>query len=168
MKEETLRYRVLERGITSKAVARGLEAMHAARFLVKDHRKYRGGPWLRPTLPSGWRAEAEAVASCRSLLSINRIADEHLGGQLDRHLKNLRFEADSNMSSSEPRGARMVPKKRRTISGPPGCITRARQLNHNEYSYGSYKHRELKRGLKPSAVVAAEDLRRPHPRMSGR
>ena len=146
MKTETLRYKRLEGGITSKAVALGLEAIHAARQMLKDPRGCRGGPWPRPTLPPDWRALAKRVAACRSLLTLNGIADECIGGRLDRHSKDARFAADPEATPNAIRGAKYSAAKSNK-SGVPGNVTRKRQLQRGDYARGSERHLRLKRGV---------------------
>ena len=50
MKKDTLAYDYLEEDAPSRAHARALEAMHAARLILRDEAGNRGGPWSIPTL----------------------------------------------------------------------------------------------------------------------
>ena len=50
MDRDTLVYIYIEEDLPSRAHARALEAIHAARFILKDEAGSRGGPWSMPTL----------------------------------------------------------------------------------------------------------------------
>jgi len=168
MDPDTLWYETLEDEIPSREAARALEAMHAARLVLKDVSANRGGPWLRPTLFSGWQELARRVAACRSLLSLSALAAEVPGGRLDKHMQGARFEADPDAGPATARADRAVVVKIR--SGSRGCMgsdTRKRQLAMNEYKHGTSKHRKLTRGVDVSARIRRSNERRQTPRASG-
>jgi hypothetical protein len=169
MDPDTLWYETLEDDIPSADAATALEAMHAARFVLKDVSANRGGPWLRPTLFSGWKELAQKVASCRSLLSLSALAAENPGGRLDRHMKGQRFEADPDAGPETPRAARavVVKKSRSGSTGCCGCKTRKRQLAMKEYKAGSPRHRRLIRGVDTTTRIRVLNEKRKSPRASG-
>jgi len=169
MLPDTLWYEVLESDIPSIGAARALEAIHAARFVLKDARSNRGGPWLKPTLFPNWKELAQRVAACRSLLSLSALADEMPGGQLDKHLKGQRFETNPDAGPDTPRAARAVPvaKTRSGSSGCPGNETRRRQLDAGDYKEGSPTHRRLVRGVDVQARIRQSNEARKQARASG-
>ena len=94
------------------------------------------GWMLLGTLPPDWRPLAKRVAACRTLLSLNAIADECSGGQLDRHSKDRRFVSDPTAERTTARGAKYKATKVKK-SGIPGNLTRKRQLEDLEYARAS-------------------------------
>ena len=105
MRKDTLKLQILEQGIPSKEQALVLEALHAARQMVRFPFLARGGPWVRPTLPLVKLApQIKAVAACRTLLRVNEVASQFsLTCNLQKHLKDLAFE--SSASAGSYRGA---------------------------------------------------------------
>ena len=156
MKKESLEYYGIEKSIASKAAARGWEAIHAARFLLKDSTANSGGPWLKPTLPNGWRPLVERGSAGRSLppLSVSAAGDHT--GRLWEHLKGFTFQNQKANGTlpGNPRGARAVALKSRSGSRAyPGHTTRKKQLAQGLYSKGSAMHRRLHRGLASPAFM---------------
>lgn len=112
MQVSTLKYTALEEHISTKAAALGWEAIHAARDVLRDSAANRGGPWLRPTLPSDWMEVASKVAKCRSLPSLSAIKDP--SGRLEKHLKGHAFVVDPNVDRTAPRGAQAISTRSRS------------------------------------------------------
>ena len=123
---------VLEDGIPSKDHALAMEAIHAARAIKKDSKRVRGGPWLRPTLDEGWKAEVEAVARMTQPWQLSVFAEAQPRSRLRRHLEGLTFlrAGEEEEGDCVWRGA--VVKKRRsgrsTKSGIPGNASRKDQV----------------------------------------
>jgi hypothetical protein len=78
MQKNSLKLTVLEQGIPSKEQALALEAIHAARQMVKFPFLARGGPWVQPTLPvSALAPQLKAVAACRNLLAVQELEPDN-------------------------------------------------------------------------------------------
>lgn len=66
---------ILESGIESHAVALVLEALHAARSIVKSPHTARGGPWSSMwSLTAAALEHVRAVAKCRALMAVHAVA----------------------------------------------------------------------------------------------
>lgn len=76
LKKGTLQLGILHADVESKEVARALEAWEAARHIDKDADHVRGGPWLKPTLPSAQAYEVSVVARCKSLRQLADAKDK--------------------------------------------------------------------------------------------
>ena len=156
-----LKVKVLESGLATKAAARAVEALLAARAIAKAPRHTRGGPWSKPgPLGVAVLAEVRAVASCRSLVALAAVAEEFPGGPLWRHLRDLKFAR----AAVAPRGADTVrgayvykPKK----SGTPGNTSRRRRLTQGKLKRGTLAHQRSHRGRDPTACRQRETGRRP-------
>jgi hypothetical protein len=75
--------------------------------------------------------------------------------------------AGAPYKDADPKKITLPTKFAKSRSGVQGNLTRGRQLRKGEYEHGDATHRRLKRGPDPSAVVQAEDARRPVARASG-
>ena len=64
--EGEFKVKTLEVGLKTKGDALAAEALHAARAVTRAPGLARGGPWVKPTLPTGALAEAQAAAWLRS------------------------------------------------------------------------------------------------------
>ena len=152
--------RTLEEGIASKECALALEALHAARAILKTPATARGGPWASPKpLSASAMGDVGAVAQCRSLLAIDALAQQNRRGALYRHLKDLVFDRPEEAAVGEPvvRGAVV---RRRVRSGTPGNACRKKQILQGKLKSGSLQHRRLHRGRDPAARRGVETARR--------
>ena len=95
MLKESLRYSVLEGGIAEKGVALALEAIYAARHILKNPKTCRGGPWQQIRLKPGWQKLARRVATCRTPLDVAALGDELPESDLQKHLMDHSFTAAS-------------------------------------------------------------------------
>lgn len=165
---------VLEAGIESHAVALVLEALHAARSIMKSPYTARGGPWSSMrSLTAAALEDVRAVAKCRTLMAVHDVAQSRKGSALWRHVKNLRFARPSEAPTGMPvtRGACVWTRKKSGRSGPSGASGRsgasqpgnAKRLNlvlHHGLKRGSVKHDHLHRGVKPVERRRLETIRR--------
>ena len=149
MQQASLRYDVLEDCINCKGLALALEAIHAARHILKSPKTCRGGPWQQVKLSPGWQSLARRVASCRSPSSVAALGEELPESDLQKHLLDYEFAPKAIASHTSARTVRCA-SVRHPRSGPPGNVTRKGQLALGEYARGSIKHVQLKRGLPPS------------------
>ena len=156
-----LKVTVLESGLATKAVARAVEALLAARAISKAPRHTRGVPWSKPgPLGTDVLAEVRAVASCRSLAAVAAVAEKFPGGPLWKHLRDLKFAR----AAVAPQGAVTVmgayvykPKK----SGTAGNKSRHRRLAQGKLKRGTLAHKRSHRGRDPTACRQRETGRRP-------
>ena len=109
----SLTLEVLHEDLATKSVALAQEALAAAKAIHADPDHVRGGPWLDLRLSKANKAEVAAVAKCRALASLPRVAAE-LGPQsrLAMHLKDLKFERAASSIGSRAKAALQVQKSR--------------------------------------------------------
>ena len=164
--QTTFEIETVEGNISSKGAALTVEALLAARAIVRAPGLCRGGPWSSPRpLDATVLAEIKEVAACRSLMTVHAIAARRLGGPLWRHLRNLRFASASEVPAGTPvtRGACVTKVKKSGKSGGPGTCgndCRKAQLDAGTLTRGSAKHKRLHRGKDPVARRRAETGRR--------
>lgn len=92
-------FQIISDGMTSKGVARAVEALKTAQHW-KTCRNTRGGPWLRPTLLDTELTELRAAARCETLADLFNVASNYPSGKLNAHLRNLDYKDQGSPSVS--------------------------------------------------------------------
>jgi hypothetical protein len=100
---------VLEAGIESHAVALVLEALHAARSIMKSPYTARGGPWSSMrSLTAAALEDVRAVAKCRTLMAVHDVAQKRQRPLATRQESPLRQAVgSSNRNASDARRVRV-------------------------------------------------------------
>ena len=140
-------YKMLCEGLPSKEAALAEEAIQAARHILLDPFRTRGGPWSQPRkLTVTQLAEIRIVARCRSFFTLNAIAQESPSGCLARHLKDLKFERPAEDNNNQAVRNVVVRRRKSGKSGTPGNKRRREAICASEMEQGSDEHMQSKYG----------------------
>ncbi len=140
-------------GILSKAEALAYEAFYAAKTMVRDMGRVRGGPWARPTLSVSMEAEVRTCAGCARMLGLAAVAKELPQGSLAKHLANVAFQRSTN--------GRLKPvMKRSGRSGKPGNHSRKEQVRRGILKKPSAYFKRLHRGTNATEARETENAKR--------
>ena len=160
-REGEFKVKTLEVGLKTKGDALAAEALHAARAVTRAPGLARGGPWVKPTLPTGALAEAQAAARLRSFAQLFKLAEENPSGLLAKHLKDLAFvPAGAQAASGGSRGGSVARKRKSGRSGCTGYQSRKAQLERGDLKLGTPYLERLRRGTEPKKRRAEEQMRR--------
>jgi len=160
-REGELEVKTLETGLKTKGDALAAEALHAARAVTKAPGLARGGPWVKPTLPEGALAEAQAAAKLHSFAHLFKLAEENPSGLLAKHLQDLAFvPAGAQAASGGSRKGSVARKRKGGRSGCTGYQSRKAQLKRGDLQLGTPYLERLRRGTGPMKRRAEEQMRR--------
>lgn len=160
-KKEELKFKTLEAGLRTKGDALAAEALHAARAIARAPGLARGGPWVKPELPVGALAEAQAASRVRSFSQLFKMAEENPAGLLAKHLEDLEFvPADPSAARGSSRRGSVARKKKSGKSGCSGHQSRKAQLERGDLHLGTPYLERLRRGKDLALRRAAEQMKR--------